>query len=86
MGKRKVFIRRKYSDSVRWRIACLGDYGLHGKAIARICSTPACEVTVSAVYTICKQHGVRLRDYRDGLGSAAMAVIDNSKREGKING
>jgi hypothetical protein len=81
MGKRRVFIVKRLLDSQEWRISILGQYGFHGKTIAKIVSQPGHSVSVSTVYRVCKQSGFRLRDYRDGLGEPAERVLVQIKEK-----
>lgn len=54
------------------RVAMLGLYGFHAKTIARIVLRyDGSHYAVSTIYAILKTAGIRLRDYRDGIGEHA---------------
>jgi hypothetical protein len=48
----------------------LAERGFHGHTIAKHTG-----LSVSQVYYGCKQLGIRLRDYRDGVGEIAERII-----------
>jgi len=77
----KLFIRRLITDSQRWRIVLLSAWGFHGKFIAKVV-----EVKLSSVYRICREEGIRLRDYRDGLGDSAAVAIGRCKDDRRWGG
>ena len=84
MAKR-VFIARHVLDSQRWRVRLLAEAGFHGRFIAERVSMSNHHVSVSTVYKVCKDAGIRLRDYRDGIGPVARLTL-KAEREGRLKG
>jgi len=74
-------------ESTEMSVVYLGLAGLHGKTIARtVRGYWGVRLSVSQVYSICRKHGVRLRDYRDGKGDTAKAVIKSGAPKRKASG
>jgi hypothetical protein len=60
------------SDSAAMRIGLLAEYGFHGKTIQEMVRKyDGEEYHLSTIYKAIKDQGIRLRDYRDGVGSGA---------------
>jgi hypothetical protein len=64
------------------RMILLASYGFYAKTIiARIKKSDGVEFSPSTVYRVLKQAGVRLRDYRRGIGDEAEAVFKGVSRD-----
>lgn len=59
----------KDEDAVNLSCSYLADRGLHARTIGEITG-----LTKGQVYYRCKQLGISLRDYRNGLGAASVLV------------
>jgi hypothetical protein len=64
----KTFEQRLHEEEM---ILELASYGFHGAVIANRVGLKS----ISKVYSVCSQNGVKLRDYRDGINKVAKRVI-----------
>jgi len=62
--------RRRLSDVQREAIIHYAEWGFHGRAIATLT-----KCTLTDVYKLVSLEGIRLRDYRDALGTNAKSVV-----------
>jgi hypothetical protein len=58
--------RKSIYDTVQY----LGERGFHAHTISKVAG-----ISISQVYTACRQMQIRLRDYRDGFGKPAVDIV-----------
>lgn len=86
MPRRKHLPRYVATDSERWRIALLAEYGFYGRTIARRIwgngdpNYQPSDTEVSRVYRIAKEEGVKLSDWRRGENDSARKVLNGACR------
>lgn len=74
------------TDGLRWSIEILSGWGMTGRTIARsklLCSCSMKKGTCShirQVYKVCKDAGIRLRDYSQGKNLNARSVHKLARR------
>lgn len=86
MARRKYVPRYVATDSERWRVALLAEYGFYARTIAKRIwgggnpnNTPS-DTEIARVYRIAKQEGVRLSDWRRGENDSAKKVLNGACR------
>ena len=76
-----MFNRISVSPSQELRIILLGSYGFYGRVIAdRVRATTGEKFSVGTIYRVLRQNGVKLSDYRKGLGMEARDVMTSTNR------
>jgi hypothetical protein len=86
MGRNKRIVRRVVTDSERWRIALLAEYGFYGRVIAaRIFgggnpNYTASDTEIRRVYRVAKEEGVKLSDWRKGENDSSQKVLNGACR------
>jgi len=76
----KRIVRRGYSQSERWRVELLADYGFFGKTIAKRIFGSDSDADVRRVYRICKEARIKLNDWRRGDNNASRKVLNQACR------
>ena len=63
-------------DSHQMRVLLLAQYGFYASTIRRLVKRyDNTDYSVSSIYYCCKRGGVKLRDYRQGVGDVAQEVV-----------
>jgi hypothetical protein len=78
--------RKHVTDSQRWRIALLAEWGFYGRTIARRVfgngdtKYEPTDADVRRVYTITKQEGIQISAWRRGENESAKRILNQSGR------
>ncbi len=84
--KRRRFTRVVVSDSERWRVELLAEYGFFGRTIARRVwgngdpNYVPSQAEISRVYRIAKQADLKLSDWRRGDNDSSRKVLNGCCR------
>jgi hypothetical protein len=86
MARRKLPVRHVTTDSERWRISLLAEYGFYARTIARRVwgrgnpQYAPSDAEIARIYRITKEEGVKLTAWRKGENKSARDVLTGATR------